>query len=108
MASSVYNINKGINRSIEFKGFKAQYIWYLGGMMLGLLILFAIMYVIGVSVYICLGLVLTAGTIATMKIQKMSNEFGEHGMMKKTASLSTPKILKARSRQLFINYKRYN
>ncbi|MFX9065564.1 DUF4133 domain-containing protein, partial [Acinetobacter baumannii] len=25
MSSSVYQINKGINRSIEFKGLKAQY-----------------------------------------------------------------------------------
>ncbi|HMT97439.1 MAG TPA: DUF4133 domain-containing protein, partial [Ferruginibacter sp.] len=31
MSNSVYQINKGINRSIEFKGLKAQYIWYLGG-----------------------------------------------------------------------------
>ena len=31
MANSVYKINKGINKPIEFKGLKAQYIWYLGG-----------------------------------------------------------------------------
>lgn len=31
MSNSVYQINKGINKPIEFKGLKAQYIWYLGG-----------------------------------------------------------------------------
>ncbi|MBD0288989.1 MAG: DUF4133 domain-containing protein, partial [Flavisolibacter sp.] len=41
MATSVYQINKGINKPIEFKGFKAQYIWYLGGGLVALLILFA-------------------------------------------------------------------
>ena len=44
MSTSVYTVNKGINRPIEFKGLKAQYIWYLGGGLLALLILFAILY----------------------------------------------------------------
>ena len=39
MANSVYQINKGINRSIEFKGLRAQYIWYLGGGVVALLIM---------------------------------------------------------------------
>jgi hypothetical protein len=43
MATSVYQINKGINKPIEFKGLKAQYIWYLCGGLVALLILFAIM-----------------------------------------------------------------
>ena len=46
MANSVYRINKGINRSIEFKGLKAQYIWYLGGGVVALLIVFAAMYLV--------------------------------------------------------------
>ena len=44
MGNSVYSVNKGINKSIEFKGLKAQYIWYLGGGVVALLILFAILY----------------------------------------------------------------
>ena len=55
MASSVYQINKGINKPIEFKGLKAQYIWYLGGGLVALLILFAIIYIAGVNMFICLG-----------------------------------------------------
>ena len=47
MSNSVYQINKGINKSIEFKGLKAQYIWYFAGGVIALLILFAIMYIIG-------------------------------------------------------------
>jgi hypothetical protein len=45
--SSVYNINKGINQPIEFKGLKAQYIWWLCGGLVCLLILFAVTYVSG-------------------------------------------------------------
>ena len=42
--NSVYKINKGINKPIEFKGLKAQYIGYLGAGVIVLLILFAIFY----------------------------------------------------------------
>jgi len=42
MTNSIYQINKGINKPIEFKGLKAQYIWYLGGGLVALLVLFAI------------------------------------------------------------------
>ena len=46
MANSIYQINKGINQSIEFKGLKAQYIWYLAGGLVILLIVFAVLYFI--------------------------------------------------------------
>ena len=52
MANSVYKINKGINKPVEFRGLKAQYIWYLGGGLVILLILFAILYVIGINTFL--------------------------------------------------------
>ena len=63
MANSVYKINKGINKPIEFKGLKAQYIWYLGGGLVILLILFAVLYIIGVNAFICVGLIVVLGGI---------------------------------------------
>ena len=46
MSQQVCTISvKGINKPLEFKGLKAQYIWYLGGGLVALLILFAIMYI---------------------------------------------------------------
>jgi hypothetical protein len=61
MANRIYKINKGINKPIEFKGLKAQYIWYLGGGLVMLLILFAVLYIIGVNPFICVGLILVFG-----------------------------------------------
>lgn len=101
MAGSVYSINKGANASIEFKGLKAQYIWYLGGGLIGLLILFAILYVVGVNTYVCLILILVAGGFLFSKVYKMSNTYGEHGMMKKMAKRMLPKVIKCNSRKLF-------
>lgn len=102
MAGSVYSINKGANASIEFKGLKAQYIWYLGGGLIGLLILFAILYVVGINTYVCLAMILVAGGFLFSKVYKMSNTYGEYGMMKKMAKRMLPKVIKCNSRKLFI------
>lgn len=100
--SSVYKINKSINKPIEFKGLKAQYIWYLGGGLLGLLILFAILYICGVNSFICLGLILVLGTGLFMYVYKLSHDYGEYGMMKKIAARGIPKIIKSRTRKFLL------
>ena len=106
MSNSVYKINKGINKPIEFKGLKAQYIWYLGIGLVVLLILFAVLYIIGVNTYVCLVLILIAGAGLFIRVTKLSNKYGEHGMMKKIASQSVPHIIKSYSRKMFLNLKR--
>lgn len=101
MAHTVYQINKGINKTIEFKGLKAQYIWYLGGGLIVLMILFAVLYVIGLNTYICLVIILCAGGFLFSQVYKLSNTYGQHGMMKKTASRMLPKVIRSNSRHLF-------
>ena len=101
MSNSVYQINKGINRSIEFKGLRAQYIWYLGGGVVALLILFAVMYIIRIPSLICIGIILIAGTIMVVKIYGMSGKYGEHGLMKAIARRQVPKVIKTYSRKVF-------
>ncbi|WP_307774286.1 MULTISPECIES: DUF4133 domain-containing protein [Flavobacterium] len=100
--NSVYQINKGINQSIEFKGLKAQYIWYLGGGVVGLIILFAVLFIIGVPSIICVVLIGSAGGFLVFKIYRMSNQYGEYGMMKALASRQVPKCVKVCSRGIFI------
>lgn len=105
MANSVYQINKGINQSIEFKGLKAQYIWYLGGGVVALLIVFAVMYIIGLPTYLCIGIIAGAGVFMVMKIYGMSNKYGEHGLMKALARKQVPRLIKSRSRKIFMRIK---
>ena len=102
MANSVYQVNKGINRSIEFRGLKAQYIWYLGGGVVGLLIVFAIMYIIGLPTLVCIGVILGSGTLLVMKIYRMSHQYGEHGLMKTLARKQVPKAIRSNSRRAFL------
>nr|WP_199077437.1 DUF4133 domain-containing protein [Pedobacter sp. ASV19] len=105
MANSVYTINRGINKAIEFKGLKAQYIWYFGAGIMILLILFGLMYLIGIPSFLCVGITLLAGTGLVYKLYGMSNKYGEHGMMKAIAQRSIPKLVKSNSRRIFIKSK---
>ncbi|MBL7710483.1 MAG: DUF4133 domain-containing protein [Chitinophagaceae bacterium] len=101
MATSVYTINKGINKPIEFKGLKAQYIWWLGGGLLVLLIVFAVLYLFGVHPFACMAVVLIAGTGLFMQVYKLSRKYGKDGMMKSLAKRSVPTIIKIYSRKTF-------
>ena len=106
MANSVYQVNKGINAPIVFKGLKAQYIWYLAGGILGLLVLFAILYIAGVNMYICLLIACILGTTLFLTVYRTSHKYGEHGIMKKMARRSVPRVVKSNSRKVFIELKR--
>jgi len=99
MANSVYKINKGINQSIEFKGLKAQYIWYLGAGVVGLLIVYSVMYIIGLPTLVCLGVIGISGTLVFMKVYRMSNMYGEYGLMKELARRQIPKNIKCNRRK---------
>ena len=102
MANSVYAINKGINQSIEFKGLKAQYIWYLGGGVILLMIFFAVLYIIGLPSLLCVGVIGILGTFLVFKIYGMSRKYGEYGMMKAAAKRQLPKCIRVYSRKSFI------
>ncbi|MFT3947173.1 MAG: DUF4133 domain-containing protein [Agriterribacter sp.] len=100
--ASVYQINKGINQPVSFKGLKAQYIWWLGGGLAGLLILFAVLYICGVNMFICIAIILIMGLLLFTKIYQLSNTYGEHGMLKKMGRRSIPDLIKNNSRKVFI------
>ena len=103
MSNSIYTINRGINKAIEFKGLKAQYIWYLGGGLLGLLILFAILYIAGVNTYVCLAIIIGLTLWLFAKVYRMSHTYGQYGLMKKIAAKHLPKAVYIRSRKLFLS-----
>lgn len=98
---AIYQINKGINKAIEFKGLKAQYIGYLGAGLVTLLVLFAVFYITGVPVYLCMLLIATSGTVLFTQVFRLSNKYGQYGLMKRGARRFLPGYLKFNSRKLF-------
>jgi hypothetical protein len=103
--SSVYKINKGINKPIVFKGIKAQYIAWLGVGVIGLLILFAVLYISGVNMYVCVVVIFMLGVALITGIIYLSDTYGQHGLTKKLAQSSIPSSIRGRSRHLFIGLK---
>jgi hypothetical protein len=106
MANSVYTIHKGINRSIEFKGLTAQYIWWLAAGLVALLILYAILYTAGANNFISAGLVLSGGIFHFKRVYRMSKKYGEHGLMKKMARRGIPDVIKSYSRKCFTSWQK--
>jgi hypothetical protein len=101
MAGNIYPINKGISKSVEFKGLKAQYIWWLGGVVVGAMIVFAVLYIAGVSAYLCIPVVGGLGAAGIRRVYRMSRQYGEYGLMKRRAKQHIPSVMHTRSRKLF-------
>ena len=106
MATSIYKINKGVNKCIEFKGLKAQYIAYLAIGLVVLLVGFAVLYICGLSLWVILPLILGLGTGLFFCVFRLSHRFGEHGLSKHFAKKQLPEYIQCRSRKLFINLKK--
>lgn len=93
-----YRIHKGPGEDMEFKGLKAQFLVYMGGLMLGVIVLFIILNAFGspaiLSGFISVGLLTFLGS----KIYALNREMGKDGMMKKAAFLRLPFAIRIRDR----------
>lgn len=88
-----YSINKGIGNSVEFKGLKSQYLFIFTGGLLAIFILFVIMYMVGVSQMICIGFGVIAASILVWQTFALNAKYGEHGLMKLSATKNYPRYI---------------
>jgi len=93
-----YNINKGIGRTVEFKGLKAQYLFIFAGGLLGILILVMILYIAGMSSYLCIGAGAGSASLLVWQTFALNRKYGEHGLMKLAAKKRHPGYIIARKR----------
>ncbi len=93
-----YPINKGIGRSVEFKGLKAQYLFIFVGGLLALFVLFVILYMIGIDQWICIGFGVVSASVLVWQTFALNARYGEHGLMKLGATKSHPRYLLNRRR----------
>lgn len=103
-----YSINKGIGKPAEFKGLKSQYLFIFAGGLLGVFIVFVIMYMIGISQMICIAFgVVTAGTLVWGTFF-LNDKYGEYGLMKMQANANHPKYIinRLRIQRLFTRVKK--
>ena len=88
-----YPVNKGIGRSVEFKGLKAQYLFIFCGGLLALFVLFVILYMIGIDQWFCIGFGGGAGPALSSTSFALNARYGEHGLMKLGAARSHPRYI---------------
>lgn len=93
-----YPVNKGIGRSVEFKGLKAQYLFIFVGGLLVLFVLFVILYMIGIDQWICIGFGGVSASVLVWQTFALNARYGEHGLMKLGATKSHPRYLLNRRR----------
>ena len=70
------------------------------------LIVFAVLYIAGVNMFVCLGLILLLGTLLFMGVYHLSDTYGQHGLVKRFARKSIPAFLKVSSRKNFLQLQR--
>ena len=90
---NIYNINKGIGRTVEFKGLKAQYLFLFAGGLLGILILIMILYITGINSYVCLFVGIGGGSVLVWQTFSLNKKYGEHGLMKVGANKRHPRYI---------------
>jgi hypothetical protein len=91
-----YSINRGIGRNAEFKGLTTQYLFIFAGGLLGLFVVFVVMYMAGVNQWGCIIFGLTAASALVYGTFHLNTKYGEHGLMKAQARRSHPRYVISR------------
>ncbi|KAA6321905.1 hypothetical protein EZS27_028499 [termite gut metagenome] len=93
-----YSTNKGIGKPAEFKGLKSQYLFLFAGGLLGLFVVFVVLYMAGVNEWICILFGIITALILVYGIFYLNGKYGEHGLMKRQAAGNHPRyVLNRRS-----------
>ena len=88
-----YPINKGIGKPAEFKGLKSQYLFIFACGLLGIFVVFVVMYMAGIGQWICIGFGVCAASVLVWLTFSLNAKYGEHGLMKVQARRSHPKYI---------------
>ena len=104
-----WEINKGIGRSVEFKGLKAQYLFIFAGGLLAVFLVTVILYLCNVDQVLCLVMGVLGATVVVWQTFSMNSKYGEHGLMKRGAVRGHPRYLINRKTvfHIFLNNRRY-
>lgn len=97
---AVYQINKGIGCSPEFKGLRSQYLFIFAGGLLAILIAFMVLYMAGVNQWICIVLGVISASVLVWATFHLNAKYGEWGLMKMQAVRNHPRYIINRKRFL--------
>ncbi|MFI3293416.1 MAG: DUF4133 domain-containing protein [Rikenellaceae bacterium] len=88
-----FPINRGIGSSVEFQGLKAQYLYIFIGGLLGLFILFVVLYLVGVPQWLCFAIVGAGAALLVWQVFSLNAKYGQYGLMKRGAKGCHPRYI---------------
>jgi predicted membrane chloride channel (bestrophin family) len=91
-----YQVFKGINKTVEFKGLRAQYLVYFVVGIIILFMLFIILRLFNVNIAGSLITVVGLAFALTVAVFRMNTKYGRYGLMKKQARGRCPRFLISR------------
>lgn len=86
-----YPVNKGVGREVEFQGLTAQYLVLFVAGLLGVFILFVVMYAAGLPQGLCIFTAVAAATLLVWGTFYLNRRFGPHGLQKLLSSRRHPR-----------------
>jgi hypothetical protein len=88
-----YSINKGIGKPAEFRGLKSQYLFIFAGGLLGLFVVFVVMYMAGIGQWMCIAFGVASASVLVYGTFYLNGKYGEHGLMKLQAKGNHPRYV---------------
>ena len=95
-----FELNKGIGKSPEFKGLKAQYLFLFAAGLLTVFVLFIIMYMAGIDQWVCIGFGVICASVLVWVTFRLNAKYGEWGLMKLQALRRHPRYIISRRKFL--------
>jgi hypothetical protein len=96
-----YDLNRGINKPVEFKGLVGNNIYFLVAGIGLTFALFVTMYMLSVPLLFTILITFTLGGGMWAGVFALNRKYGEHGLMKASARRSSPKYITNRQSRLF-------
>ena len=86
-----YGMNKGVGRSVEFRGLTSQYLFLFAAGMLASLLLTMVLYMAGADRTLCILIALVCMSLVVWGTFRMNRRYGPHGLMKRLAARRHPR-----------------
>lgn len=99
-----YEIHKGVDKPVEFHGLQAQYLYIFVGGLLAVFGLFLMLYLAGVSQWVCASVGLVVAGMLAFFVFRMNARYGRYGLMKKAAARLRPRRITSRKPIIYLIY----
>jgi hypothetical protein len=104
--NSTYEINRGVNSTVEFNGIKGKFLYYIVGVLVGSFFLFVVLNAVIGSSLIAIMIAGAAGAGGWVYVTGISKKHGEHGLDRKLVQSKAAKVYQIQSRRVFLQLKK--